>query len=45
MADNNKKVDHDFQLLKNVKEVKLAKNYNFFNHNPFLSYYHFLQYY
>ena len=38
MADNNKKVDHDFQLLKNVKKVKLAKDYNFFNHNPFFKF-------
>lgn len=42
MADNNKKVDHDFQLLKNVKEVKLAKDYNFFNHNPFFKLLSFL---
>ena len=30
MAEDNNNNEHDFQLLKNVKKVKLEKDYNFF---------------
>lgn len=35
MKEDKNKVDHDYQLLKNVKAVKLSKDYAFFNQNPF----------
>lgn len=35
MAEDNKKVNHDYQVIKNVKKIKLNKDYAFFNHNPF----------
>lgn len=35
MAENNKKVEHEYQVLKNVKKIELKKDYAFFNHNPF----------
>lgn|SRR5690554_865592 len=35
MAEDKNKVNHDYQVLKNVKKIKLKKDYTFFNHNPF----------
>ena len=35
MTNKNHKVEHDYDVVKNVKEIKLKKDYTFFNQNPF----------
>src|SRR5690554_5255956 len=42
MSKDHKKVEHDYQVIKNVKKIELKKDYAFFNQNPLFKFGSFL---